>query len=139
MQGQLIVMLTIFILDFIWLTLLGIPYAFVLALFAGILEIIPFFGPIIASAPGIFLGFMISPWKGFFALVLYTVSQQIESQIIVPQVMKRAVGLNPIVVILSLLIGFKLGGVLGAILAIPIATGVNIVVEDMMATKEKTA
>ena len=137
MQGQLFIMLTIFILDFIWLTILGIPYAFFLALFAGIMEIVPFFGPIISAIPGVILGFLISPWKGVMALILYIISQQIESQVIVPQVMKRAVGLNPIVVILSLLIGFKLGGVLGAILAVPIATGINIAVEDMMAVKEK--
>ncbi len=139
MQGQIIVMLAIFIIDFIWLSILGIPYAFILALFAGLMEIIPFFGPIISAIPGVLLGFLISPWKGIIALILYIVSQQIESQVIVPQVMKRAVGLNPIVIILSLLIGLKLGGVLGAILAIPIATGINIAVEDLMATKEKTA
>ncbi len=137
MQGQLLVMLSIFILDFIWLSVLGIPYAFILALFAGLMEIIPFFGPIISAVPGVLLGFLISPWKGLIALLLYIVSQQIESHVIVPQVMKRAVGLNPIVVILSLLIGFKLGGVLGAILAIPIATGINIAVEDMMINREK--
>lgn len=137
MQGQLLVMLFIFILDFIWLSALGIPYAFILALFAGLMEIIPFFGPIISAVPGVILGFLISPWKGFITLLLYIVSQQIESHVIVPQIMKKAVGLNPIVVILSLLIGFKLGGVLGAILAIPIATGINIAVEDMMAVKEK--
>ncbi len=136
MQGQLIVMLIIFVLDFIWLSLLGIPYAFILALFAGVMEIVPFFGPIISAIPGIFFGFLISPWKGLLTIILYTVSQQIESQIIIPQVMRKAVGLNPIVVILSLLIGLKLGGVLGAILAIPIATGINVVIEDMMATKE---
>lgn len=136
MQGQLVVMLVIFILDFIWLSLLGIPYAFVLALFAGIMEIIPFFGPIVSAIPGTFLGFLISPWKGLLIAALYTLSQQIESQIIVPQIMKKAVGLNPIVVILALLIGLKLGGVWGAILAIPIATGINVVVEDLMATKE---
>jgi predicted PurR-regulated permease PerM len=136
MQGQLVIMLIIFVLDFIWLSLLGIPYAFILALFAGLMEIIPFFGPIISAVPGVFLGFLISPWKGLLALMLYTISQQIESQIIIPQVMKKAVGLNPIVIILSLLIGFKLGGVLGAILSVPIATGINVVIEDMMATKE---
>jgi len=136
MQGQLVIMLIIFVLDFIWLSLLGIPYAFILALFAGLMEIIPFFGPIISAIPGVFLGFLISPWKGLLTLVLYTISQQMESQIIIPQVMKKAVGLNPIVVILSLLIGFKLGGVLGAILSVPIATGINVVIEDMMTTKE---
>jgi predicted PurR-regulated permease PerM len=136
MQGQLIVMLSIFILDFIWLSLLGIPYAFILALFAGIMEIIPFFGPIISAVPGVLLGFLISPWKGLLTIVLYTISQQIESQIVIPQVMRKAVGLNPIVIILSLLIGFKLGGVLGAILAVPIATGINVAFEDMMATRE---
>jgi predicted PurR-regulated permease PerM len=137
MQGQLIVMVMIFLLDFLWLWILGVPYALVLALLAGILEIVPFFGPIISAIPGVFLAFLISPWKGLIAILLYTGIQQLEGNVIVPQIMKKATGLNPIVVILSLLIGFQIGGVLGAILVIPIVTGLNVALGDLM-KKEDT-
>jgi len=130
MQGQIVLMFIIFVLDFIGLSIIGVPFALILAIFAGIMEIIPYFGPIISAIPGIILGFTISPWIGFLAAVIYFVAQQFESHIIVPQVMKKAVGLNPIAVILALLVGIKLGGVLGAILSIPIATAAGVFLGD---------
>jgi predicted PurR-regulated permease PerM len=136
MQGQIILMFLIFALDFLGLTLLEIPYALVLAIFAGIMEIIPYAGPIISAVPGVILGFMISPWVGMLTLLMYILVQQFENHIIIPQVMKKAVGLNPIVVILSLFIGAKLAGVLGAILAIPVATAISVFIGDLIKDKE---
>ncbi|MFZ5982119.1 MAG: AI-2E family transporter [Patescibacteria group bacterium] len=132
MQGQLVLMFLVFLLDYVGLSLIGVPYALVLAIFAGIMEIIPYVGPIISAIPGIFLGFMISPWVGFLTLLMYVLVQQFENHIITPQVMKKAVGLNPIVVILALFIGAKIGGALGAILAIPAATAINVFVGDIL-------
>lgn len=132
MQGQLMLMFLVFALTFLGLGLVGVPYALVLAIFAGIMEIIPYVGPIISAVPGVLLGFMISPWVGFLTLLVYILVQQFENHIITPQVMKRAVGLNPIVVILALFIGAKIGGALGAILAIPAATAVNVFVGDIL-------
>jgi len=136
MQGQLILMLIIAVLDFVGLSIIGVPFALILAIFAGIMEIIPYFGPLISAIPGIILGFTISPWVGFLAGVVYFVAQQFESHVIVPQVMKKAVGLNPIAVILALLVGIKLGGVMGAILSIPIATAAGVFLGDFF-NKEK--
>ncbi|MDZ4385065.1 MAG: AI-2E family transporter, partial [Candidatus Moranbacteria bacterium] len=90
----------------------------------------PYVGPIVSAIPGIILGLLISPMTGLITLLLYFFAQQFESHIVVPQVMKKAVGLNPIAVILALLIGLKLGGVLGAILSIPLATVISVFVED---------
>lgn len=137
LQGQLFLMLIIFILDFIVLSLLGIPYALILAIFAGLLEIIPYLGPIISAIPGVILGFLISPLTGLLVLAAYIIIQQFENHVIVPQVMKRAIGLNPVVVILALLIGAKLGGVLGAILAVPLAAAVSVFVKDLLQKKEQ--
>lgn len=131
-QGQFFLMLIIFILDFVGLYLIGIPYALALAIFAGVMEIVPYIGPIISAIPGVILGLLISPMTGLVTLLLYFFAQQFESHIVVPQVMKKAVGLNPIAVILALLIGLKLGGVLGAILSIPLATVISVFVADMM-------
>lgn len=137
MQGQLVLMVIIFALDFVGLTLLKIPYALALALFAGIMEVIPYLGPIISAIPGVILGFTISPLTGLLSLLLYWLAQQFENYVVVPQVMKKAVGLNPITVIVALLIGIKLGGIFGAILAVPIAAAIGVVTDDLM--KEKPA
>lgn len=137
MHGQLLIMATIFALDFIGLSLVGIPYALFLAIFAGFMELIPYAGPVISAVPGIFLGFMISPFTGLMVFVVYLVAQQFESHVIIPQIMKKAVGLNPIVIILALLIGAKLAGVVGAILSIPIATAIGLFLGDMFNKKEE--
>jgi predicted PurR-regulated permease PerM len=135
-QGQLMLMLIIFVLDFVGLYLIGIPYALALALFAGVMEIIPYGGPIVSAIPGIILGTLISPLTGFITLLVYFFVQQFESHIIVPQVMKKAVGLNPVAVILALLVGLKLGGVLGAVLSIPLATVASVFISDFMKKHE---
>lgn len=138
MLGQVFLMLIVGVIDFIGLYLVGVPYPLILAIFAGILEIIPYVGPIVAAIPGIILGFLISPTVGFLAFLVYLITQQIEGHVIVPLVMKKAVGLNPVVVILVLLAGAKLAGVLGAIIAIPVATAAGLFISDMM-NKNETA
>lgn len=132
MVGQIVLMAIIFILDFVALSIFNVPYALILALIAGLLEIIPYLGPIISATIATFVGFIISPITGLIVLTIFTVNQQIESNIVVPQVMKKAVGLNPAVVILVLLIGAQLGGVLGAILAVPIATAISVFIGDFV-------
>jgi predicted PurR-regulated permease PerM len=136
MLGQLLLMVIIFVLDAIGLYLVGVPYALILAIFAGVMEIVPYVGPIISAVPGIILGFLISPTTGFLALLVYLIAQQVENHVIVPQVMKKAVGLNPVATIVALLVGLRLGGVLGAILAIPVATAISLAVNDFMERKK---
>lgn len=130
--GQLVLMITVFVMYFIGLTLLGVPYALVLSILGGVLEIIPYVGPIIAAIPAVIMAMLVSPLLGLSTLVFYTLAHQIESHAITPQVMKRAVGVNPVAVILSLLIGAKLGGLLGIILAVPAAAVLGIFVEDFL-------
>lgn len=137
MQGQIFLMATIFILDFLALYFLGIPYALILAIIGGILEIIPYVGPVISAVPAVFLGFLVSPLSGLLVIAAYVVIQQVENHIIVPQVMKKAVGLNPVVVILALLAGAKLGGVFGAILAVPVATVLGVFISDLIDKKSE--
>jgi predicted PurR-regulated permease PerM len=132
MQGQLFLMFVIFTLDFIALYFLDVPYALILAIIGGLLEIIPYIGPLIAAVPAVILGFLVSPLTGFLVIAAYIVIQQAEGHIITPQIMKKAVGLNPIVVILVLLIGAKIGGALGAILSVPITTAISVFVDDLV-------
>jgi len=134
--GQMSIMIMIFTLDFLALSILKVPYALALALIGGALEIIPYIGPIISTILAATVGFLISPMAGILTLVLYTAIQQAENHIITPQVMKKAVGLNPVAVILALLIGVKVAGVLGAILAVPTATAIGVIAEDLIARKD---
>ncbi len=136
--GQFLLMFLIFGLEFIALSFLRIPFALVLALLGGVLEIVPYIGPLIAFIPAVLIAATISPWTGLFVAILYIAIQQMENHIIVPLVMKKAVGLNPVVIILSLLVGAKLAGVLGIVLAVPFVTAIKIVIEDFLNKKETT-
>src|SRR3989338_7356335 len=89
---------------------------------AGISEFVPYGGPIIGAVPAVFLAFTESPTKAILVLILYIVIQQLENQIIVPKVMQKTVGLNPIIVLVVTLIGATIAGVIGVILAVPTAT-----------------
>jgi predicted PurR-regulated permease PerM len=105
---------------YIGLMLLGIDYALSLALIAGLLEIVPVLGPLIAAVPALIVASAISPWATVTVVILYALIQQAENNLIVPKVMGRAVGFSPLVILIILLVGGKLLGVLGALLAIPI-------------------
>jgi len=117
--GEITLMTVVGLLTFIGLNLIGIRYALALAVLAGLLEAIPNLGPTISSIPAILLGFAVSPVMGVTALALYFIIQQLENNLIVPVVMKKAVGLNPIITLIALIVGGKIAGVLGVILAVP--------------------
>ena len=120
LQGQLFLGVIIGVLVYVGLSLLNVKFALLLAVLAGILEIFPYIGPVIAAIPAIILGFLQAPILGLWVLILYIVIQQMENHLIVPLVIGKIVKLNPVVVILALLIGWKLGSIPGMILAVPI-------------------
>ncbi|MFH1412449.1 MAG: AI-2E family transporter [bacterium] len=130
-RGQLFLGLIIFCLTYIGLSILGVKYALVLALIAGIMEVIPYLGPILSAIPAVFLAFTQSPTLALFVLMLYIVIQIVENNILVPKIMQKAVGLNPIISISVLMIGLEIGGIIGAILAIPVATALSVAVKDL--------
>lgn len=134
--GQIILSAVIFGLTFAGLSFLKIEFALILALIAGVFEIVPFIGPIIAAIPAIFFAFLQSPALAIAVVILYIVVQQLENHVIVPMVMSRSVGLNPVMVILGVLIGGTLGGVIGAIIAIPLISGISVFITDMMEDNE---
>lgn len=119
LRGQVLLCFSIGIMSWIALTLLGVPYALPLALIAGILEIIPTLGPIISSIPAVIVALTISPTLGLTVALVYIVIQLLENNFLVPKIMERAVGLNPVIVIIAVMIGANLMGVLGALLSIP--------------------
>jgi len=136
-RGQLILMFIIGTLSFIGLVILQVPYALVLGLISGFGEFIPYLGPILSAIPAIFFAYTDAPWKSLAVLIMYVVIQQAENHIIVPQVMKKAVGLNPIVVITVMLIGAKIAGIAGVLLAVPATTIAWIFIEDIFQQKKQ--
>lgn len=139
LKGQLLLSLIIGILVYIGLLILGVNYALVLAVIAAIGEFVPYLGPVIAAIPAVFLTFAQSPVKGLFVLILFVIIQQIENQILVPKVMQKVVGLNPIISIIALLVGAKVAGIVGVILAIPVATAVSVIASEIWLAREIAA
>jgi predicted PurR-regulated permease PerM len=137
LYGQLILMLIAFVMYYIGLTLLGVPYALAIALFGALMEMLPYIGPILAGIPAVFIGLLVSPVVGFSALVFYTVAHQVEAHVLAPQVMKRSAELNPVAFILAVLIGYELAGPLGIILSVPAAMILSVFVEDLLEQKHK--
>ncbi len=138
LQGQLILCFVIGIVTTFLLWVAGVKYALVLGLIAGVLEFIPYLGPILAAVPALFLAFFQDPIKAVFVLIIYIAVQQLENNILVPKIMQRAVGLNPIITITALLVGMKLGGVSGALIAIPIATAISVVLREFSSAKTES-
>ncbi len=122
MQGQLLLGLLIGIFVYLGLALFGIKYALLLAILAAVFEIIPVFGPILAAVPGVVVGFTYGITTGFFILAFYIIIQQFENHLIYPLVVRKIIGIPPLLSIIAIVIGAELGGFLGIILAVPLAT-----------------
>lgn len=119
-RGQLFNMTLVGILCYSGLRLLGVEFALPLAILAGLFEIIPNMGPIVSMIPAIILALATAPTVALGVAALYFAVQQLQAQIITPKVMQQAVGFNPLVTMLGLMGGFALGGLAGAILALPV-------------------
>jgi len=132
LRGELILMIIVGSAVFVGLSILGISYAAPLGIIAGLLEIVPIIGPILSTIPGTLVGLSISPIMGVGALSVYILVQQLENNLIVPKVMQKAVGFNPLVTLFALLIGGKLFGVAGALIAIPATLVLTIVVKHIL-------
>lgn len=138
LQGQLVLSLIIAALVYLGLTIIGVKYALLLAILAGLLEFIPYVGPLLAAIPAIFFGATQSWFDALLVLILYVVVQQLENHLIVPAVMRRAVGIHPILSITAMLTGAKLFGFVGILMAIPVVTAVSVWVGDLVDEKQQT-
>ncbi len=137
LRGQLIVSLSLAIMSYIGLEILGINYALVLALLVGFFSFIPYIGAILGSLPAIFIAYTQSPLLAVLAIVLFYIVHFIEGNFLQPKIMQKAVGLNPIVSILAILAGFKLAGLIGAVLSIPVTTALSVFIKDIFESKEE--
>jgi predicted PurR-regulated permease PerM len=129
--GQIAAMVLIFFLTWIGLAALGVEYAFTFAVLTGILEIIPFFGPILSAVPPTLVAFADSPTKALLVVIIYVAIHQIEAHIISPMVMARSVQLHPVMVILAVLAMGDLLGLVGIILAVPTAAVVTVLLDEL--------
>lgn len=133
--GQLGLAATMGIIVGVGLWLLGLrDYALVLGLLVAVFEIVPYIGPIMAAIPGVVLGLSQSVIMGIVVLVFYVLAQQLENNVLVPNIMKKATGLNPLVTLIAVLLGARLAGVVGVILAVPIATIISVFLTDFFTT-----
>jgi predicted PurR-regulated permease PerM len=136
LRGQLTLMVLIGAIVWLGLTLLGLPHALPLAIVAGLLEIVPSLGPVLATIPAVLVALLegstvlgLSPLVFALVIVLfYALVQQIENTIVVPRVLGEAVDLQPVVVMAGILIGASVGGILGALLAVPVIASVREIV-----------
>jgi len=117
--GEVILMTAVGVMTYIGLTIIGMRYSVALAVLAGLLEVVPNLGPIIATIPAALIGFSSSYILGLSNIALYFIVQQLENNLMVPFIMKKVVGLHPIITLMALMIGGKLAGVLGVLLAVP--------------------
>ena len=120
-RGELVLMIVVGVMSYIGLSLLKVKYVLSLSIIAGILEVAPIIGPVISAIPAFFVAASSSWFMGFSAIALYFLIQQLENNIVVPYVMRKAVGINPIITLIALTIGGKLGGFFGILLAVPFA------------------
>ena len=132
--GQMVLNLIIGVMVYIGLTLLGVPYALVLALLAAAFEVVPYVGPILSSLAGILVALSLGPVQAFAVFLMYVFVQQMENHLVVPLVMKQAVGINPVAVIIAMLIGVKIAGPLGLVLAIPATAVLSVFLSDFIKT-----
>lgn len=129
-RTQIMISFIVGILTWAALFLLGVPHALLLGVIAGLFEIIPFVGPILAGAAALLFAFVTSPSLALYTGLAFLAIQQFESNVLVPLVTRKTVGLHPVVIIVSLLIGLELAGLLGALVAIPAAAVFQEIVED---------
>lgn len=136
-RGQLLLGFIIGLSTYIGLTILGVSYALPLSLIAGVLELVPIIGPIISAVPSILVALTISPGLALAVVAFYIIIQQLENNLIVPTVMVKTVGLPPLASLLALMIGGRLGGTLGIILAIPTLLVIQTVVQELLTNQSR--
>jgi len=134
-RGQLLLMLAVGLLTAIGLRLVGIEFALLLGIVAGILEIVPIIGPIIASVPGVLVGLAQDPILGLWALLVYIIVQRIENHFLTPLILGKFLEMHPLIIIVAILIAASTLGVFGVILSPPLAAVIYVLVQELYLKK----
>jgi predicted PurR-regulated permease PerM len=137
LRGQLLLMLTIGTIATIAYGLMGLPFWLILGVIAGLTEAIPNVGPVLGAIPAVLLALSVD-WKLALAVVVFvSVLQLLENAVLVPRIMRGAVGLSPLTVILAILAGSEFRGIAGALLAVPIAGAISVIIADLLREKRE--
>lgn len=135
LQGQLLLGVLVGVMVFLMLMILNVEHASILALLAAVFEIIPIFGPIMAAIPAVAIASLQSTALGLLVLGLFVLVQQIENHLIYPLVVRKTIGVPPLLVVLAIVAGAKLGGFFGILLSVPIAAVLVEFLNDISARK----
>jgi predicted PurR-regulated permease PerM len=139
LSGQLILAGAIGSSSAVGLYLIGVPYFYVLALLSAFGEMIPVIGPIFSAVPAVLVALTVSPKTALFVVLFFLAQQQVENHLLVPKVMERQVGVSAVTVIVALLVGGSLLGILGAVLAVPTAAIVQVIVQQILDERDRRA
>ncbi len=129
-RTQVLLSITVGVLVWVSLLILGVKHAFFLGIIAGIFELVPFVGPIISGAAAVLSALTVSSALALYTLIVFLLIHEIEANVLVPFFVGRHVGLHPVIVIIALLIGAEIGGILGILIAIPSAVVFQEVLEE---------
>jgi len=132
LAGQGILCLSIGIMALIAYLIIGLPNALILALIAGVMEVVPMIGPFLGAIPAAFIALSISPSKLVWVILAMVIIQQLENNLLVPRVMRKAVGVNPFVSLLAIFTFSSFFGIIGALVAIPIAAIIQILLDRFL-------
>lgn len=131
-RGELILMFVVGLATYIGLLVLGIPFALPLALLSGVLEAVPTLGPLLSAVPVAIVGFNQSTVTGFASIALMFLIQQLENYLLVPNIMKKSVGVSPVITLVALIVGFKIAGIAGAILSVPLVITIQVISTSLL-------
>jgi predicted PurR-regulated permease PerM len=137
MAGNLLISVIAGLVTWIFLTIVSVPFAGVLGLWVAFADLLPLVGATLGAIPTIFIAFLTSTGAGIAVVVMYIVYQQVENHVLQPVVMSRTVNLNPLGVLLSVLVGVELAGFVGALLAIPAAGVIQVIVRDLWDNRQQ--
>jgi predicted PurR-regulated permease PerM len=138
-RGQGLLCVAVGLAAFIAYLFIGLPYLLVLAVFAGVMEMVPVFGPALGAIPALLVALSIDPSKAIWVVVATAVIQMLENAVLVPRIMKHSMGVNPIIVLLSLIAFSSVFGFVGALLALPLAAIIQLLVSRVVLTAAEAA
>lgn len=130
-RGQIYISLFVMVLTSIGLMTIKVKYSILIGILAGVLNIIPYFGPILGSIPAVMMGLLDSLYKGIWAFIMFFLVQQVESAFLAPKIMSDNVDLHPITVIIALLVGEQFFGIWGLLLSVPIVAMIKVLLKDV--------
>jgi predicted PurR-regulated permease PerM len=138
-RGQGLLCVAVGLAAFIAYLLIGLPYLLVLAIFAGVMELVPIFGPALGAIPAFLVALSIDPGKALWVVIATVIIQLLENAVLVPRIMKHSMGVNPIIVLLSLIAFSSVFGFVGALLALPLAAIIQLLVSRVVLTAAESA